>query len=417
MRLLNKIKSWFKPQSTKKASWLPPHTPLAPSSSQEKEKPTSSNRKAANKELIATLSNGRDEVEISIPDDHEFQQRGWKLGNWFNQQTLATAFSIQQGVDASRQVLQKVAYEITRPSHPEAQKQWFREHMTQFVRLDPVYQSTIDRVRAAIRQTPGLLQSEIYKGRNESEKEAARYILYFAHELGDIRREKSGRSYKLYLPDESEEGKAAHMQMGETQNLAGGAISSRVMVRQPSGREQKIRDLHKQATVAAKEKDYAGAVTHLEEVQSLMEMEQGYQVERYLRRPNYLQQAGRISEAEAIFQKLLALWPQGYDQEAIHNQMRIAYNREKDYHRACLHGVQGILWRCTSYAEQERLPVEWQAAEFWSSDITKLLKRAKRPELLDVVLERLAPFFADPRRDAIASTVDAIQELLNTDHD
>ncbi len=366
------IKSLFKPKRTK-----------APVRSQPRPSPSPPVPQASSGEVIAALNNGNEEIEIRIPDDAEFRERGWIVGNWFNQQALASAFAVQQGVDASRQVLQKVAYEITRPRYPEEQKLWFRKNMAQFVRLDPVYQKTVGRVREAIRRNPGMIQSEIYKERSEAEKEAARYVLYFAHELGDIRREKAGRSYKLYLPE---------------------------------GPEQKISNLHKKATAAIAEKNLEEAVAYLEEAQKLMAVEEGYPIERYLRLPNYLQQAGRMTDAEAIFKELLATWQQGYEQSAIHSQWRIACNRERDYHGACLHGVHSILWTCVSCAEQERLPEEWQIADHWSSDLAKLLKRAKKTEQLDSVLERLAPFFAEPRRDAVASTLHSVQELLYTNH-
>ncbi len=397
------IKSLFKPKRTK-----------APARSQPRPSPSPPVPQASSGEVIAALNNGNEEIEIRIPDDAEFRERGWIVGNWFNQQTLGSAFAVQQGIDTARQVLQKVAYEITMPSHPAEQQQWFRKKMAQFVRLDPLYQKTVGSVREAIRRNPGMVQSEIYKERSDADKEAARYVLYFAHELGDICREKAGRSYRLYLPGEPEQ--AVHTQVGDTRYLAGGAISSRVMVRQPTKQEQKISNLHKKATAAIAEKNLEEAVAYLEEAQKLMAVEEGYPIERYLRLPNYLQQAGRMTDAEAIFKELLATWQQGYEQSAIHSQWRIACNRERDYHGACLHGVHSILWTCVSCAEQERLPEEWQIADHWSSDLAKLLKRAKKTEQLDSVLERLAPFFAEPRRDAVASTLHSVQELLYTNH-
>ncbi|MBZ0330857.1 hypothetical protein KZO25_11080 [Halomonas sp. ANAO-440] len=366
--------------------------------------------------LVATISNGEEQTRLAIPDDNEFRKRGWIIGDWFNQRTLATALAVQPGVDASRETLQKVAYEITRPSHPEEQQQWFRECMTQFVRLDPMYQKTIGRVRDMVRQRPGVVQSEIYKERTEPEMEVARYVLYFAHELGDIRREKAGRSYKLYLPDEMERHDTAQ-QVGETRYLAGGAVSAKVTVRTPTEQEQQINSLHKQATAAAGDKDFASAVTHLEEAQQLMATASvDYEVERYLRLPNYLQQAGRMADAEAIFEELLATRQQGHEQAAIHNQMRIAYNREKRYDLAFLHGMQHILWRCVDYAEQDGAPEGWQSREYWAPELEKLLKRAKRPDLREAALEALTPFLVEPGRETLASTMRAMQELFDTQH-
>src|SRR5690625_5097632 len=138
-----------------------------------------------------------------VPNDAEFLRRDWLVGDWFNHDNLQSARDVEHGWNRARLQCQKTAYEITRPSHPHAQKDWFRAFMTQFVARDPIYQDTIGRVHKAVAENPGLLQSQIFKDRTEKEKEGARYVLYFAAELGDIRREKSGRSYRLYPSDPS----------------------------------------------------------------------------------------------------------------------------------------------------------------------------------------------------------------------
>ncbi len=137
---------------------------------------------------------------IQIPSDEEFSQRGWIVGNWFNHANLTSILNVPDGWDEARMRLQKVAYEITRASHPQDQQDWYRQMAATFVQQDPLYLDSIDRIKDAIRESPGLIQSEIYKGRSDKEKEGARYILYYAEVLGDITREKSGRSYRLNLP-------------------------------------------------------------------------------------------------------------------------------------------------------------------------------------------------------------------------
>lgn len=354
---------------------------------------------------------------ITVPSNQEFVRRGWIVGSWFNHDTLEAAIRVQHGWEDSRMVLQKVTYEITRPTYPEEQKVWFRQFMAQFVKRDPVYQSTIGRVLDAISRQPGMVQSEIYKGRSEAEKEGARYVLYFAHELGDIRREKAGRSYKLYLPGAAEVA-GVEQQVGDTQHLAGGAMKARVVVRGPSDKEKQISELHKKATAAAGDKDFDKAVTYLEEACKLMpEVSVEHGIELYLRLPNYLQQSGRMEEARAEFEKLLATWQRPYDQAAIHNQMRIAYQREKQQEIAVLHGVQHILWQCIGSAERDRMPMEMQTAEHWAPKIDKLLKRARRQDLLDPMLERLMPFFAEPRAIAVESTTLSVRGLFDTHPD
>src|SRR5690554_2773291 len=94
--------------------------------------------------------------------------------------------------------IQNIYAETTLPTNPEAQKELFKKLMAMFVKQDPLYKKVIGQVKAAVEKQPGILQSSIYEGRSESDKEYARYVLYFANELGDIRREKHGRSYKLF---------------------------------------------------------------------------------------------------------------------------------------------------------------------------------------------------------------------------
>lgn len=158
-------------------------------------------REVARKSL--TDSNGS--TTNGIPGDDDFKGRGWQLGDWFNHEVLRDALAGRPDWDNARFTLQKVSYEITRNGIPQSQKDWFKGQMTRFARRDPLYVDVIGRVKNALTEQPGMIQSDIYKGRSEKEKEGARYILYFAAELGDIERVKSGRSYRLYLPGKSQE--------------------------------------------------------------------------------------------------------------------------------------------------------------------------------------------------------------------
>lgn len=176
-----------------------PSTPHRPSNWKKRVEELSNEQKKAPpsaEDQIGTLLTST--TTFTIPTDNEFLQRGWLLNDWFNHEVLYDALNISQGWDVSRSHLQKIAYRIVRPEYPHDQKQWFRRCMAQFVKNDPVYLSVIGQVKSAVEKHPGMLQSDIYKERSESDKEAARYVLYFAEELEDIIREKSGRSYKLY---------------------------------------------------------------------------------------------------------------------------------------------------------------------------------------------------------------------------
>lgn len=139
-----------------------------------------------------------DETQSVIPSDQWFRSQGWVLGDWFNHDNLSRAYLQLKGVDHSRVLFQKVAYEITKAHYPTAQKEWFKSLMAKFVMSDYFYTQSIDNIKNAVKDKPGLLQSSIYKNRTAREKENARYVLYFADYLGDIKREKSGNSYRLY---------------------------------------------------------------------------------------------------------------------------------------------------------------------------------------------------------------------------
>lgn len=101
--------------------------------------------------------------------------------------------------DAARLYYQKAAYGS--PHLTAEQNQTLKAEITQFVATDSKYQYYIAPLRQAVQQNEGILQSKLYAVldvHDEQNKEAIRYIAYFAHELGDIVRIKSGRSYRLY---------------------------------------------------------------------------------------------------------------------------------------------------------------------------------------------------------------------------
>ncbi|SES24485.1 pentatricopeptide repeat domain-containing protein (PPR motif) [Vreelandella subterranea] len=193
------------------------------------------------------------------------------------------------------------------------------------------------------------------------------------------------------------------------------AMNVNVVVSPPTAQDETISSLHKEATAAINEKDFEGAVERLQKAYAMMvEARTDYPIERYLRLPNYLQQAGRMEEAEAIFQEMLSTWQQGNEKASIHNQMRIAYGREKRFDIATVHGMHSILWRCISYTEH-RTPLpkeEWATLEHWKPEVEKLLKRTKQTELLDQVLDKLQVFLANPDRDQLKKTADEIESII-----
>lgn len=107
-------------------------------------------------------------------------------------------FYEQREFDEMRNFLQRIAYGMVDKNVPQQDKDDFKAIMTFFARRDPLYQEIIKRAIVVIAKEEGILQSKIYPYLGEYGQEAIRYVLYFGHELGDVRRIKKGRSYELY---------------------------------------------------------------------------------------------------------------------------------------------------------------------------------------------------------------------------
>jgi hypothetical protein len=102
--------------------------------------------------------------------------------------------------DWVRMQLQKIAYSMVGPTVTETDKQNFTEVMKDFAKEDPLYNEVMTRLLPMVQESPGMVQSQIYKGEPDHIKEQMRYVLYFAQELGHIQRVKKGNSYRLYPP-------------------------------------------------------------------------------------------------------------------------------------------------------------------------------------------------------------------------
>jgi hypothetical protein len=62
-----------------------------------------------------------------------------------------------------------------------------------------LYPSIKENFISIINKNPGILQTDIYKELGTDNKESHRFILYYWEQLNIIKREKSGRSYKIFL--------------------------------------------------------------------------------------------------------------------------------------------------------------------------------------------------------------------------
>lgn len=103
--------------------------------------------------------------------------------------------------DQMRDYLQKIAYGMVGKNVDEQDKQDFKEIVTYFASRDPLYSDLIKMLLPVIAKNEGMLQSTIYPYLSGYSQETVRYVLYFAHELGDIKRIKKGRSYELYTSE------------------------------------------------------------------------------------------------------------------------------------------------------------------------------------------------------------------------
>lgn len=109
--------------------------------------------------------------------------------------------------DDMRRDLQKIAYGMVRPGVSAEERERFKRGMIEFSRADPLVRQIADQVRSIAAQSPGILQSEIYVFFPSVGKEQVRSAIYFAVELGWLHRFKKGRSYSLYPPGETIEGR------------------------------------------------------------------------------------------------------------------------------------------------------------------------------------------------------------------
>jgi len=106
-------------------------------------------------------------------------------------------------INNARMCYQKAAYGYKHWT-PEQNDQ-FRSEMADFVQEDPVYEAVMKNVLEHLEANPGTIQANVGKLMDDDSRELFNYALYFGAVCGTIVRVKSGRSYKLYLPDQIQE--------------------------------------------------------------------------------------------------------------------------------------------------------------------------------------------------------------------
>ncbi|OYZ03480.1 MAG: hypothetical protein B7Y42_00435 [Polaromonas sp. 28-63-22] len=97
--------------------------------------------------------------------------------------------------DAARRVLQGIAYSM--PDETPEVKARFTALMKEFASRDPLVSGVLRIAMPLIREQPGIMQTAMYKHLPGIGPEEARYTFYFAEQLGILRREKKGNSYRL----------------------------------------------------------------------------------------------------------------------------------------------------------------------------------------------------------------------------
>lgn len=102
--------------------------------------------------------------------------------------------------DSARRYLQKIAYGL--PKATQQEKDDFTAVMKAFAEIDPMYLNCMATIRPILAQNPGgIKQTLLYPHMAAApDAEHARYVLYFADELGEIKRVKKGNTYIVFPP-------------------------------------------------------------------------------------------------------------------------------------------------------------------------------------------------------------------------
>ena len=100
--------------------------------------------------------------------------------------------------DIARGYLQKIAYGLNAANEQEQRE--FKHIMMAFAAVDPLYAQCLQAIAPILAENPdGIRQTALYPHMAAApDAETARYVLYFADELGAIKRQKKGNSYIVF---------------------------------------------------------------------------------------------------------------------------------------------------------------------------------------------------------------------------
>lgn len=99
--------------------------------------------------------------------------------------------------DDARRKLRKISYDMVRREVTADDKALFRQFMTEFAAVDPLFQAASSALSEVVAREPGVLQSKLYARFPAFAKEDLQYVLYFGHELGLWHRQRQGNTYRL----------------------------------------------------------------------------------------------------------------------------------------------------------------------------------------------------------------------------
>ncbi len=146
-----------------------------------------------NKHLI--IGEGRVHIKIKEGDSGDVAELDW------GKQMAEIRKAWEAGdYEFARTWLQKLAYTITAEKAPDSVHAKFKELMVAFTKDDPLYATVMDVALPVIREQPGIIQSQLAKQYPQFDAEQFRYAMYYGEIIGDVVREKKGRSYALSLP-------------------------------------------------------------------------------------------------------------------------------------------------------------------------------------------------------------------------
>lgn len=131
---------------------------------------------------------------------NEFETGKYFDDFWTNQIDAVAELWRSKNYDDARVLLHELSYKIREENAPPPVPELFDALMTTFMRDDPHYADVMRVALPVISANPGIVQSTLSKQFPQFDAEQFRYAMYYGAEIGDVIREKKGRSYALSIP-------------------------------------------------------------------------------------------------------------------------------------------------------------------------------------------------------------------------